>query len=113
MARARAMLLLKIIISLWYTFVTYCANSASFSLIASFIKTWRVENTGNDAWPQGCRLLHTGGERLGAIEASEPLSCLLPHTQLDVSMQMVAPLQQGLFSSKWRMSTMEGHFFGG
>lgn len=78
----------------------------------SFVKTWRVENTGNDAWPEGCRLLHTGGDRLGAEATSAPLLCLAPRTRLDVSVQMVAPGQQGLYSSKWRMTTPQGHFFG-
>ncbi|KAF2367035.1 Next to BRCA1 central domain [Trinorchestia longiramus] len=78
----------------------------------SFVKTWRVENSGGDAWPAGCRLLHTGGERLGAPEASEPLLCLPPRSSLEVSMKMVAPPHKGLYSSKWRMTTHQGHFFG-
>ncbi|KAA0184961.1 hypothetical protein HAZT_HAZT005157 [Hyalella azteca] len=77
-----------------------------------FVKTWRVENSGNDPWPMGCRLLHTGGDRLGAAEASDPLLCLPPHTSLEVSMKMVAPPNKGLYSSKWRMTTHQGHFFG-
>lgn len=97
-------------------FILTCHCSAEAELyfyIISFVKTWRVENTGNDAWPEGCRLLHTGGDRLGAEATSAPLLCLPPRTCLDVSVQMVAPGHQGLYSSKWRMTTPQGHFFGG
>lgn len=31
----------------------------------------------------------------------------------DVSVEMLSPAEPGLYSSKWRMSTTQGNFFGG
>ncbi|XP_076063256.1 protein ILRUN [Oratosquilla oratoria] len=77
-----------------------------------FIKTWRIQNSGEEPWPSGCCLIFTGGERLGAGERVEVGSPLAPGQFCDVSVEMVSPSATGLYSSKWRMTTTQGNFFG-
>ncbi|KAK7082690.1 hypothetical protein SK128_002555 [Halocaridina rubra] len=76
-----------------------------------FIKTWRIQNTGEDGWPGGCSLIFTGGEQLGA-PSHVNVNSLAAGEVADISIEMVSPSQTGLYSSKWRMSTAQGNFFG-
>lgn len=76
-----------------------------------FIKTWRIQNTGEDGWPSGCSLIFTGGEQLGA-PSHVSVSSLGAGEVADISVEMVSPSQTGLYSSKWRMTTTQGNFFG-
>ncbi|KAG7164931.1 ILRUN-like, partial [Homarus americanus] len=76
-----------------------------------FIKTWRIQNTGEDGWPSGCSLIFTGGEQLGA-PSHVSVSSLGAGEVADISVEMVSPSQTGLYSSKWRMTTAQGNFFG-
>ncbi|XP_064107016.1 protein ILRUN-like [Macrobrachium nipponense] len=77
-----------------------------------FIKTWRIQNTGEDGWPGGCSLIFTGGEQMGA-PSHVTVNSLAAGEVADISIEMVSPSQTGLYSSKWRMSTAQGNFFGG
>lgn len=76
------------------------------------MKTWKIRNNGDDSWPNGCQLIFTGGDRLGAPNKLS-INPLLPGHEIDISVEMVSPMQTGLYSSKWRMSTAQGNFFGG
>lgn len=76
-----------------------------------FIKTWRIQNTGDDGWPGGCSLIFTGGEQLGA-PSHVTVNSLAAGEVADISLEMSSPSQTGLYSSKWRMSTAQGNFFG-
>ncbi|ROT78805.1 hypothetical protein C7M84_002477 [Penaeus vannamei] len=78
---------------------------------AAFIKTWRIQNTGEDGWPIGCSLIFTGGEQLGA-PSHVSVASLGAGECADVSVEMLSPAEPGLYSSKWRMSTTQGNFFG-
>lgn len=63
-------------------------------------------------WPENCQLIFTGGNQLGAPNQVSIYS-LLPGHEADISVEMVSPMETGLYSSKWRMSTSQGNFFGG
>ncbi|XP_045600869.1 protein ILRUN isoform X2 [Procambarus clarkii] len=76
-----------------------------------FIKTWRIQNPGEDGWPGGCSLIFTGGEQLGA-PSHVNVSSLGAGEVADISVEMTSPSQTGLYSSKWRMTTAQGNFFG-
>jgi len=76
-----------------------------------FVKTWRVQNPGPDAWPPGCVLRYVNGAVLSRTERviAGPLD---PYLSTDISIDMTSPAQPGLYQSKWRMSTATGSFFG-
>ena len=85
---------------------------SKFSVPSRFIKTWRIQNTGDDGWPSGCSLIFTGGEQMGA-PSHVMVKSLAAGEVADISIEMISPSQTGLYSSKWRMSTAQGNFFGG
>ncbi|KAG0730403.1 hypothetical protein GWK47_000294 [Chionoecetes opilio] len=76
-----------------------------------FIKTWRIQNTGEEGWPSGCSLVYTGGELMGA-PSRVSVAPLAAREVADISVDMVSPGITGLYSSKWRMTTAQGSFYG-
>jgi len=79
-----------------------------------FVKTWKVQNTGNDPWPPGCVLVHTHGH----LMTSAGQTCLavdpplLPAQTRDLSIEMRSPVEAGIYEGKWRLSTAGGQYFG-
>jgi len=76
-----------------------------------FVKTWRVQNTGVEAWPPDCVLRFTSGEQLGAQD-KVLVGTLDALQSTDISVEMTSPSAPGMYESKWRMSTAQGNFFG-
>ncbi|XP_076316471.1 protein ILRUN-like [Tachypleus tridentatus] len=76
-----------------------------------FVKTWRIQNPGDDQWPPGCCLRFTNGHRLGCEDRVlvEPLK---PKEAADVSIEMLSPDRPGIYQGQWRMSTATGQYFG-
>ena len=77
----------------------------------SFVKTWRIRNSGTCDWGSGFQLVFVGGSQLGA-----PPSVAVPATAsgstADVSVQMVAPTAPGTYKSNWRVRSDGGQVFG-
>ena len=88
------------------TNVPGCTNSASFVADvtipdnteveggATFVKTWRIANTGTCIWGSDYTLTHYSDERLGA-PASVPLGTTYPGQTLDISVSLTAPNSVG------------------
>ena len=72
-------------------------------------KTWLVQNTGQQPWPEGCYIQMVGGNLTG-----EPayLPCAAPNQQLQITLLIEAPEEEGFYSSYWRAATPEGNPFG-
>ncbi|PIK54215.1 hypothetical protein BSL78_08895 [Apostichopus japonicus] len=76
-----------------------------------FTKTWRVQNSGTDAWPQGSYLRFLQGHVLGSRERQDVRS-LEPQEVANISVQMHSPKECGLYQGQWRMCAQNGMFFG-
>jgi len=76
-----------------------------------FVKTWRVRNSGTCAWPEDTVLAFTSGTQMEA-PASVAVGAVEPGEEVDVSVEMKAPAEAGVYTGIWRMKTTEG-FFGG
>lgn len=88
------------------TNVPGCTNSASFVADvtipdntevaggATFVKTWRIANTGTCIWGPDYTLTHYSEERMGA-PASIPLGVTYPGQTLDISLSLTAPNSVG------------------
>lgn len=76
-----------------------------------YSKSWTMANTGDVPWAQGTRLVHVGGDRLGA-----PASVLVPEAApgapVDIELELEAPQTPGRYVSYWRLTTPEGSRFG-
>lgn len=76
-----------------------------------FVKTWKIQNPGDESWPVGCSLRFTAGDRLGHVD-NVYVEALGPHQTTDVSVEMVSPQEPGMYQGQWRMTTKIGEFFG-
>lgn len=76
-----------------------------------FIKTWRVQNIGDEAWPPGCSLKFVGGEQFGHRDRVM-VDALQPNAVADISVELASPQQTGIYQGQWRMSTPLGFYFG-
>ena len=78
---------------------------------AAFRKTWRVENSGNVPWDATYRLVYWGGKPMTA-QTSHPVPPANPGEQVDISLDLTAPLQPGVHFSDWRLVDGAGRPFG-
>jgi len=67
-------------------------------------KVWRVRNTGNEDWPSGVRLMHVGGDLLGAISGQE-VGMVKAGALVNLNLALTMPLAPGRYTSYWRLST--------
>ena len=77
---------------------------------AEFVKTWRVRNSGDAAWPQDTVLAFSSDAQMGAPESVE-VGAVEPGDTVEVSVEMKAPAEPGRYTGVWRMKT-EDEFFG-
>jgi len=78
-----------------------------------FVKTWRVRNEGID-WPEGSKLIFISrrGDSLGGPEFVPVEGKVVAGSELDISVNLVAPDEPGQYNGFWRMCTPEGKKFG-
>lgn len=77
-----------------------------------FTKTWRLRNEGSTAWPEGCRLVHVGAYQLGGPATGVEVPTAQVNQVVDISVDLMAPAQNGRFVSYWRLITPDGVRFG-
>lgn len=75
----------------------------------SFVKTWRVVNSGTAAW-QGVTLNFLSGTAM-TTTLSQPIPPVDPQTQIDISLTLTAPAQAGVYTSRWVLRTADGERF--
>jgi predicted RNA-binding Zn-ribbon protein involved in translation (DUF1610 family) len=77
----------------------------------SFVKTWRIRNTGSCTWVRGYRWTFVGGEQM-----SGPSSVRVPTTQpgesVEVSATLIAPTEGGQHRGYWQMCVNGDECFG-
>ncbi|XP_072497911.1 protein ILRUN isoform X2 [Notamacropus eugenii] len=76
-----------------------------------FTKTWRIQNSGTEAWPPGVCLKYVGGDQFGHVNMVMVRS-LEPQEIADVSVQMCSPSIAGMYQGQWRMCTATGLYYG-
>jgi len=75
-----------------------------------FTKTWRVRNTGTCSWGPGYRLTFVGGDRMGGIESPVPVTPAGKNA--DISVTLVALVEEGTYRGNWRICVNELECFG-
>jgi len=82
--------------------------------MTSFVKTWRFRNESNKPWPEGSRLLFIGknSDRLGAPEYVLIPIPVLPKQEINISVPLVAPQEQGRYTAYFRLADGTGKKFG-
>ncbi len=77
----------------------------------SFMKAWRVENSGTRAWQQGYHLVFFAGDSLSEI-LGYPLPPTLPGQTADLTIFLTAPEVPGTYTTYWRLQDAQGAWFG-
>jgi len=79
---------------------------------ATFVKTWRVKNSGSCTWDAGYSLVHAGGDPMGGT-LSVPLPRIVyPDQTVDISIELTAPMIEGIYTGEWRLKTRWGGTMG-
>ncbi|XP_034950115.1 protein ILRUN [Chelonus insularis] len=83
----------------------------SVSPNTKFQKSWKVQNSGNESWPEGLCLQYTSGAVMGDCTKVD-VPTLRPKEITEISVTLTSPNELGVFQSKWRMMTPSGSYFG-
>lgn len=81
----------------------------------TFVKTWRVENTGTCTWTPNYRFVYAYGSVAAAQMGGQPLNIpvnVAPGQQIDLSVTLVAPKAPSIYQGFWQIETDTGSRFG-
>lgn len=76
-----------------------------------FKNSWRIQNSGTEAWPSGVCLKHTIGVQMAEC-TSLPVPSLGPKETTEISIELTSPAESGVYQSTWRLMTASGFYFG-
>ncbi|HUI88904.1 MAG TPA: NBR1-Ig-like domain-containing protein [Anaerolineales bacterium] len=81
----------------------------------SFVKTWKVKNSGTCTWGAGYQIIFSSGTNMSGQPQSLPIP-VTPGQEIEISVNFIAPNQPGSYSSAWTLDsggdTVLTHFFG-
>jgi Ig-like domain from next to BRCA1 gene len=87
-------------------------DGTPFTAGAAFRKTWRVKNVGETTWTTSYALVYIDGARMEAPDMVRLPTEVKPGELVDISVDLVAPGDVGLYRGYWKMLTDQGYFFG-
>jgi next-to-BRCA1 protein 1 len=76
-----------------------------------FVKIWKLRNEGKIVWPEGTCLEHVGGDKVSSV-SSVPVPATSPDEEIDVAVDMTAPIKPGRYVSFWKLCHVDGTRFG-
>jgi len=77
----------------------------------SFVKTWRIHNSGTCDWDPGFKLVFVDGDHMGG-PGSVAVNATAAGGTTDVSVELIAPSSPGTYRGNWRLQAGMGTFFG-
>jgi uncharacterized protein YkwD len=86
-------------------------DNTNFNPEDKFVKTWRIRNTGSCIWNLRYALVFLKGAQMSAPYSS-PFTETLPGGTLDISLDMAAPAQDGIFTGVYQIEGPSGRRFG-
>ncbi len=78
----------------------------------SFVKTWRLRNSGSCTWTTSYRVVFESGNALGAPASINLPASVPPGATVDISIQMKAPDAPKDYESNWKLQNASGTIFG-
>jgi hypothetical protein len=78
----------------------------------TFVKVWRLQNTGSCTWDTGYAAAFIGGERMEAASPVHLTTMVPPGSSVDLSVDLVAPQQPGSYQGFWKLVGKDGGYFG-
>lgn len=81
-------------------------DGTAFAPGATFTKTWRLKNAGTCTW-SGYSLVFDSGELMGGTSPT-PIGTVSPGQEVDISLNLTAPLANGSYRGYWRIRNTSG-----
>jgi hypothetical protein len=78
----------------------------------SFMKAWRIKNTGTCTWNTDYLLIFYSGDEMGAPHSLPLLRLVQPGDTIDLQIPMTAPLNPTTVTGNWVMQDASGNIFG-
>lgn len=78
----------------------------------SFVKTWRLENSGSCTWSTAYTLVFSGGDSLGAPASVNMPASVAPGQTVDVSISLKAPQDPGTYRAEFKLRNASNNTFG-
>ncbi len=77
-----------------------------------FTKTWRVKNTGSCTWTTAYSLVFVDGNDLSGPSSQPLLGNVAPNESTDISLELRAPVTNGVHRGNWKLRNSNGDVFG-
>ena len=78
----------------------------------SFVKTWKIKNSGTCTWTTGYKIIFSSGNPMAGQPQPLPVPAT-PGQEIEISVSFIAPAQSGSYSSAWTLQNANGNnFFG-
>jgi hypothetical protein len=87
-------------------------DDSQISAGQSFVKTWKLVNTGTCTWTTGYSARFFYGDLMGAPESVPLGAAVAPSQSVEISVEMVAPQSAGSYQGNWKLSNSAGELFG-
>jgi hypothetical protein len=92
--------------------VTYPDNT-EVAVGTTFVKTWRLKNSGSCTWTSGYSVVFVGGDAMnGPASAQLTTGTVPPGGTIDVSVTLKAPDTAGTYRGDWKLRNSAGALFG-
>jgi hypothetical protein len=79
----------------------------------AFTKTWRLRNAGTTTWSTAYSFAFIGGAQMDAPNSLPLTGNVTPGSTVDISINLVAPLESGEHRGFWKLRNASGEFFDG
>jgi hypothetical protein len=87
-------------------------DNTRFEKEEKFTKTWRLRNAGTDTWPKDTVLIFEQGSQMTDVSQTQ-VGKVAPGETVDISVEMVAPSDDGTFKSVWHLEAAGNAIPGG
>jgi hypothetical protein len=79
----------------------------------TYLQQWLIHSRadGENSFPEGCRLVFTGGDLMDGPVDGVPVPCVRAGEEWDVTVELKAPTVSGRYLGYWRMKWLD-NFFG-
>jgi hypothetical protein len=78
----------------------------------SFVKTWRLRNSGTCTWTTDYSLVFVGGHSMGSSPTVPLRGPVPPGSTVDLPVALTAPAGNGTYEGKWQLRNADGNPFG-
>ena len=78
----------------------------------AFTKTWRLVNAGTCPWTKNYAVVLFSGKSFSAPRTNFLAQAVDPGDSVDISLDMIAPMNSGKYQSNWKLSNDQGQLFG-